>query len=60
MTLHNPVPGLTRDLPQPHEAPDQVRGGASLPLAILNTTLTPPHNPLKLHTPNPVHAWTHP
>jgi hypothetical protein len=26
----NPVPGLTRDLPQTREAPDQVRGGVTL------------------------------
>lgn len=27
MTAAHPVPGLTRDLSQTYEAPDQVRGG---------------------------------
>jgi hypothetical protein len=29
-TSRNAVPGLTRDLPVNHEAPDQVRGGCCL------------------------------
>ncbi len=37
MTRENPVPGLTRDLSQTHETPDQVRGGVA---ANLDTTLT--------------------
>jgi hypothetical protein len=45
-----PVPGLTRDLRQPYEAPDQVRGGVA---AKVNTTLTENHNPLQtLDYPN--------
>ena len=27
LASRHPVPGLTRDLPATHEAPDQVRGG---------------------------------
>jgi hypothetical protein len=41
----NQVPGLTRDLPLTHEAPDQVRGGV---LAKVNTTLTRNRNPLAM------------
>jgi hypothetical protein len=55
MTPGLPVPGLTRDLPQIHEAPDQVRGGVAV-----NTTLTPTPNPLKSHTPKSRPLWTHP
>jgi hypothetical protein len=43
----NPVPGLTRDLPLTHEAPDQVRGGVA---ANLNTTLTRRRNALAMLT----------
>ncbi len=44
MTRRIPVPGLTRDLPLAHEAPDQVRGGVS---AKVNTTLTKKDKPLQ-------------
>lgn len=49
-----PVPGMTRDLPQTHEAPDHVRGGIA---AKVNATLTRPANSLKSLTPKPRHAW---
>ncbi len=58
MTLHNPVPGLTRDLPSPHEAPDHVRGGVSA--IMVKPTRTPPHTRLNFLTPNPVRAWVLP
>ena len=29
LASRHPVPGLTRDLPATHEAPDQVRGGVA-------------------------------
>jgi hypothetical protein len=51
VTASNPVPGLTRDLPHPHEAPDQVRGGV-----VVKSTLTPAANPLKSLTRKFAHA----
>jgi hypothetical protein len=49
VTRKLPVPGLTRDLRQPHEAPDQVRGGfGQTAKSQVNTTLTPTLNPLAM------------
>jgi hypothetical protein len=53
VTASNPVPGLTRDLHQRHEAPDQVQGGVH---TMVNPTLTPAANPLKSLTRNSAHA----
>ena len=55
MTRFLSVPGLTRDLDQIHEAPDQVRGGV-----MVNTTLTSTRNPLKSLTLKSCPAWTQP
>lgn len=45
MTDRTPTPDLIRGLPQPHETPDQVRGGV---ISNLNATLTEIRNPLQL------------
>ena len=57
MTPRTLVPGPTRDLPQPHEAPDQVRGGVT---DMVSVTLTPTANPLKSLTRKSAHAWARP
>ena len=56
MTPELPAPGLTRGLCQPHEAPDQVRGGhpdqvrggVASTTRIVKATLTRSRNLLKL------------
>lgn len=55
MNPGKPVPGLTRDLRQPHEAPDQVRGGGKV-----NATLTSARKLLKTNDPKSRPLWTHP
>lgn len=43
MTPSNPVPGLTRDLRQPHKAPDQVRGAVDGTRLTTHQPQTPLH-----------------
>lgn len=73
MTPKLPAPGLTRGLRQPHEAPDQVRGGdpvqvrgghpdqvrggVASSMRNVKATLTRPRNPLKLRARPDVPQW---
>ena len=60
MTPGTPAPGLIRGLDQPHEAPDQVRGGhpdqvrggVASPMRNLKAILTRHRNPLKSLAPD--------